>query len=86
MTCKDKDTKDVAIIVNGQEKFAPSGDISFDELVQVAFVDPPKGVSIHFTITYRGGEKDKPKGTLDQGGSVKVNEGMIFNVTATDKS
>jgi Multiubiquitin len=39
-----------------------------------------------FTVTYRRGEGNKPEGTLVEGETVKVKEGMIFNVTATDKS
>jgi hypothetical protein len=41
---------------------------------------------ICFTITYRRGQGNKPEGTLDDGDTVKLKEGMIFNVTATDKS
>ena len=49
--------------------------------------DPvPTGDFIVFTITYRKGHGHKPEGTLLEGQTVKVKEGMIFNVTATDKS
>ena len=37
-------------------------------------------------ITYRRGPKQNPEGTLVEGGTVKVKDGMIFNVTPTDKS
>ncbi|WP_408626473.1 multiubiquitin domain-containing protein [Amycolatopsis thermoflava] len=39
-----------------------------------------------FTVTFRRGSGHKPEGTLRPGETVKVKEGMIFNVTATDKS
>jgi len=39
-----------------------------------------------FTITFRKGPNANPKGTLTEGGSVKVKKGMIFDVTATDRS
>ena len=39
-----------------------------------------------FTVTYTRGEGHKPQGTLVEGETVKVKDGMIFNVTATDKS
>ncbi len=85
----DKDEhheKNVTIIVNGREKVVPKGDISFAQLVALAFDPPPSGPNIVFTITYRRGHGDKPEGTLPEGESVKVKEGMIFNVKATDKS
>lgn len=78
--------KEVTIIVNGREKKTKKEDISFDELVALAFENPPTGEFICFTITYRRGHGNKPEGTLSEGESVRVREGMIFNVTATDKS
>lgn len=41
---------------------------------------------IIYTVTYRKGDGHKPEGTLTEGERVKVKDGMIFNVTATDKS
>lgn len=79
--------KDVTIIVNGREKVvAKKDEVSFEELVALAFDNPPKGPNIVFTITYRRGQGNKPEGTLTPGETVKVKDGMIFNVTATDKS
>lgn len=77
----------VTIIVNGRRKEVPKHDeLTFRELVQFAFDNPPQGKFICFTITYRKGPRHKPEGTVPEGGSVRPKEGMIFNVTATDKS
>ena len=78
--------KDVTIIVNGTQKTVQKDDISFDEIVRLAFENPPYGENTLFTITYRRGQGNKPEGILAQGESVKVKDGMIFDVTATDKS
>ena len=78
--------KQVTIIVNAREKTVDDKEISFDELVRLAFETPPTGENIVFTITYRKGQGNKPDGTLTEGATVKVKEGMIFNVTPTDKS
>ena len=86
MTCKDKDTKDVTIIVNGQKKVVPKGDLAFDTLVKLGLDNPLKGEFIVHTITYSKCQGDKPKGVLDKGCDIKVNEGMIFNVAEADKS
>jgi len=78
--------KEVTVIVNAREKVVPKGDISFAEIVALAFDDPLTGPNIVTTITYRRGEGNKPEGTLIEGETVKTKEGMIFNVTQTDKS
>jgi hypothetical protein len=82
---KDKE-KDINIIVNGRPKTVSDKEVSFAEVVALAFDNVPSGPNIVFTVTYRRGHGDKPEGTLVEGGTVKVKEGMIFNVTATDKS
>ncbi|HZT17061.1 MAG TPA: multiubiquitin domain-containing protein [Gaiellaceae bacterium] len=74
------------IVVNGQQKTVEAGELSFDQVVALAFDPVPTGPNVMFTITYRRGHGDKPEGTLTEGQSVKVKDGMIFDVTATDKS
>lgn len=78
--------KDITIIVNGRQKTVTARELSFAEIVNLAFDTPPTGQNIVFTVTYRRGEGNKPEGSLVEGETVKVKEGMIFNVTATDKS
>lgn len=78
--------KDLTIIVNGRDKVVDSKELTFTDVVNLAFDNPPSGPYIVFTITYRKGHGSKPEGSLLDGGSVKVKDGMIFNVTATDKS
>jgi hypothetical protein len=78
--------KKFTIIVNGRQKVVTKDELSFDEIVALAYDNPPSGENIVFTITYRRGHGHKPEGTLVQGETVKIKEGMIFNVTATDKS
>ncbi len=76
----------VTIIVNAREKKWSEKEISFEQVVKIAFPTPPPGENIVYTVTYRKGEGHKPEGTLTEGEQVKVKDGMIFNVTATDKS
>lgn len=78
--------KDITIVVNGREKIVAGKELSFAQLVALAFDTPPTGENIVFTITYRRGHGDKPEGSLVEGETVKIKKGMIFNVTATDKS
>lgn len=86
---ENKENKDrtVTIIVNARQKTAQKNEeLSFSRLVSLAFDVPPTGENIVFTITYRKGPDSKPEGTLIEGQTVKAKEGMIVNVSATDKS
>lgn len=78
--------REITIIVNGKRKEVVGRKESFDELVALAFNPVPTGPNIMFTITYRNGPRQNPEGTLLEGGKVKIRDGMIFDVTPTDKS
>ena len=78
--------KEISIVVNGRPKTVSKEELSFAEIVALAD-GLPTGPNIVYTVTYRKGHGDKPEGSLVDGGpGVKVKDGMIFNVTATDKS
>jgi hypothetical protein len=78
--------KEFNIIVNGRQKVVSVRELSFSDIIALAFDNPPTGPNIVFTVTYKRGEGNKPEGTLVEGETVKIKDGMIFNVTATDKS
>lgn len=78
--------KEFTIIVNGRSTKVSALSLSFDEVVKLAYANPPTGTNILFTITYRNGPKSNPDGNLLEGARVHLKNGMIFNVTATDKS
>jgi len=77
---------DFTIVVNARKKTVTRKELSFAEIVRLAFDSPPSGPNIMFTITYRNGPHANPEGTMLEGKTVRVKDGMIFNVTATDKS
>jgi|ERR1022692_2128337 hypothetical protein len=78
--------KTYTVYINGQEKVLTSKTVTFEQLVALAFPTPPTGPNILFTISYEDGPHANPMGSLMPGGKVQVKEGMIFNVTPTDKS
>lgn len=78
--------KGYKIIINGQEKVVRRKWVTFAEIVSIAFPTSPGGQDLLFTITYEDGPKRNPEGSLLEGGKVKVKNGMIFNVTATNRS
>ncbi|HEY0224911.1 MAG TPA: multiubiquitin domain-containing protein [Mycobacterium sp.] len=75
----------VRIVVNATAHTVPAGAISFDALVALAFPTPP-GPNPDYTVRYSKGPRDRPTGTVARGHSVHVRNGMVFVVTATDKS
>ena len=87
---EDKDS--VEIIVNGRKKDVPSsalsaeGELSFDQVVKLAFDPPPSGPDTVFTVSYRNAGDAPRDGSLVKGKSVKIQDGTVFNVTFTDKS
>jgi hypothetical protein len=78
--------KEITIIVNGRKKEISTKTLSFDQLVALAFTPVPTGPTVMFTITYRKGPHKNPEGTLTEGATVKDKDGMIFDVTETNKS
>jgi hypothetical protein len=86
MKNEEKGLKALTVVINGREHTVVQKELSFAELVQLAFSRPPSGANAAFTVTYRRGQGEKPEGSLIEGQSVKLKDGMIFNVTFTDKS
>lgn len=79
-------SKVIEIFVNARRREVQPGNIRFEELIELAFPNPPSGPNVAFTVSWRKGPRNKPEGSLLPGQSVHVVEGMTFNVTATDKS
>lgn len=77
-------SQEVTMIVNSRPKLAHKGELSFAEIVALANL--PSGENVTYTVTHRRGPSNRPDGTLTEGETVKVKEGMVFDVTATDKS
>ncbi|MCY4087744.1 MAG: multiubiquitin domain-containing protein [Actinomycetia bacterium] len=80
-------TQPTPVVINGRRVKVPGKSISYKEVVELAFGGkPPAGKETVFTVTYRGGPRPKPQGTLAPGQSVELKPEMVFNVTPADKS
>ena len=75
-----------AIIVNGRQKEILTKTLTFDQVVALAFNPLPSGPNVQFTVTYRKGPRKNHEGSMTEGESVRVKDGMIFDVTETNKS
>lgn len=76
--------KTTTIVVNGRQREVSGQEISYSEVVQLAFPDDQSSDTIEYTVAYANPHgKD---GTLVNGQDVHIKEGMIFNVTKTNRS
>lgn len=82
----DKTKHTVTIVVEGTEHEWPKGDISYAEVVTLEVPDYAQHPEITYSVRYKRGQGTKPEGTLVPGASVKIKEGMIFNVSETGQS
>lgn len=86
MNDKDKDKKNVTIIVDGTPHEVEKEKLSYAEVVTIAYPDYPQHPEITYSVTYKKGPNANHEGTLAPGGSVMVKEGMVFNVSRTGQS
>jgi len=75
------DTKTVNIIVNGRPKKVADAPISFSTVAALAFDPIPPNA--FFTVTWSHGNRG---GSLIEGQTVPVENGMKFDVTETSQS
>lgn len=73
------------LIINGRKHEWPNQKISFEEVVALAFPNPPTGQDVQYEVTWRKRGK-KEEGSLEAGQMVTVKDDMIFDVTPTDLS
>jgi len=83
---KHKEHKEITIVINGTAKVIRKERLTFEEVIALAFDNPPTGDGVQFTVQFSRGHSDKPKGTLVEGQSVQAKEGMEFDVTPTNRS
>jgi hypothetical protein len=78
--------KKFTIIINGRKKEVTERTLSYEDIVNLAFDNnPPIGPNVVITVTYAKGDHDR-QGTLLPGQTIKIRNGMVFNVKATDRS
>lgn len=75
-----------AIVVNGELAVVGHEEVSWAEVVAIAFPTPP-APDTTYTVTYRKAKGPKHEGILVEGGVVEVRKhGTTFDVTPTGKS
>jgi len=76
--------KEISIIINGREYSINTKDISYDEILSLGNIGTSSQNSI-ILVVFERAENDK-EGTLAPGDKIKVKDGMVFNVSTTNKS
>ncbi|WP_435414962.1 multiubiquitin domain-containing protein [Polaribacter aestuariivivens] len=76
----------VTIIVNGAPYEEEKNEITYEEVVTLAFSDFPQHPERTYSVTYERGQGNKPTGILSPGGKVRVKKGMTFKVKHTGQS
>lgn len=85
MNSNDTD-KQVDIIVNGTPHPVPDHEVSFDQVVDIAYPDGGRSPLITYTVNFYNGAGRPAEGKLTRDQEVKVKDGTVFNVTRTDRS
>ena len=78
--------KGFQIIVNSREYTVDKEELTFDEVVDLAFPDGGRGDLISYTVLFYEAGGREQEGGLSKGEHVKVKDGTVFNVTRTDRS
>ena len=78
--------KTVTIVVEGTPHEWPKDEITYEEVVTLEVPEYAQHPEITYSVKYTRGHGNKPVGILSPGGSVKVKDGMIFNVSETGQS
>jgi hypothetical protein len=74
------------IIVNARRKTVTGRKISFEQVVKLAFPDGPPSPQTVYTVAYSNGPPRNPEGKMIAGQTVKIRDGMVFDVTETSRS
>lgn len=78
--------KTVTIVVEGTaHEWAKNNEIAFKEVVALEVPDYAEHPEITYSVTYHKGHGNK-EGILAPDESVKVKDGMVFNVSETGQS
>ncbi|CAI9912211.1 multiubiquitin domain-containing protein [Pseudomonas paraeruginosa] len=76
----------IKVFVNTQPVFVHSRNLTYWEVVRLAYPEAVPDPNAHFTVTFAKGHEGNSATNLVDGQHVRIKKGMHFNVTPTDKS
>jgi len=78
--------REITVKVNTRPHTVNTKTLTFEDVVKLYDINAVPSETRIYTVTYKRGPVENPQGTLVEGGRVHVQDGMLFNVTFTDKS
>lgn len=81
-----EEQQEIIIIVNGSPKKWDKKQISFKEVIILAYGNYNDSATTVYTVAYEDGPKQNPEGSMIKDSVVFVKNKMIFHATATNKS
>jgi hypothetical protein len=76
----------ITIVVNARPRQVHRRRVAYWEIVKLAYPEAVPSENIIYTVNYARGPAPNPEGSMVEGQSVQIKEGMTFYVTPTDKS
>lgn len=83
---QNKPEKSYNLTVNTLPKVWNEKEISYKQVIILAFGSYSDNPKVTYTVEFFKGEHDKQEGSLTKDESVKVKDGMVFNVSKSDQS
>ncbi|MEU6815519.1 multiubiquitin domain-containing protein [Streptomyces sp. NPDC046860] len=74
------------IIVNTRPHTWEAKDITFEQVVELAYPGQPPNEQDTYTVRYSRGHEGHGSGSLTAGHGVRVKKGMVFDVYRTSRS
>ena len=71
--------KQIDIIVNGTKHPVPGDEVSFDQVVDIAYPDGGRGPLITYTVNFYSSAGRPDAGKLTRNQKIKVKDGTVFN-------
>ncbi len=78
--------KSIRIVVNGREKTVDGDEVTYDDIIDIAFPNGGRGDLIEYTVAYTYGGGRKTEGIVKERDRVKIKNGTEFLVERTDRS
>lgn len=77
--------KEYSIVINGRPITVSEHKLTYEDILGLANI-ASGGTNSLFIITFERGPNGNSEGTVSIGGSIVVKDGMVFNVSTTNKS
>ncbi|NNN19818.1 MAG: hypothetical protein HKL84_08195 [Acidimicrobiaceae bacterium] len=78
--------EEITIIVNGEQKIESRSELTFVEVLDLAFPPPRPAPEKDYSITFKGAASIPHDGSLNLRAKVEIRGGTRFDVTPTIKS